>query len=621
MHLISLLSRPRWISLSLILLVVLSLAFEMPAGTHAEPDGNGTSQALPVSAPYRYYEETGHNIGGAFLHFYDTHGGIEAFGLPLTEAITVTEVITGIPVELTIQYFERARLELQAGMPPASAVRMSQLGSMLTAGRQEVAFTQQPLEISIPGTALFPIASNPLISRTSFSLRGQFGIFWKEQGGLERFGYPISEPLLEEIDGALRLVQYFERARLEYHPAQENQASTIRIGLMGRDYLKLHPLPGDLMARAPAMVMLADATTPYYGEDSSDGHNVILGAQRIDRVVVPPGAVMSFLDAVGPITAAAGFRDGYGIVNKQIVPMIGGGICQVSSALYAAALEAGLEIIERHNHSYLLSFFADRPGVEAAVYTDGQYNQDLRWRNSTAYPVEVVVTFDRTAKLVHVALWGAADGHTTTVSSSIIEEYRAEETWVLDEEMEDGTFEEQVKGSPGMDVLVVRQVRAADGQIVREDRIVTSYAALGAVFHHGPGGNPNETTTPTPTATPEPTPAEATPEPALEATPEPVLEEPTLEPVLEEPAPEPTATWSPPVQGVPAAEPGQDPSLVPTQQQPGQGQPEAGSGGVEAPAEPLPTEPPAEPPPTEPPAEPLPTPEPLPAEPVAPIQP
>ncbi len=568
--------------LSVSLLCGLLMFFILPDPAQAEP-------GLSSREPFRYYAETGHNLSGPFLDFYDTHGGSDMFGLPLTEVITDTA--SGIPV----QYFERARFEMRPDAPPESAVVLSDLGTALLKEKPHVPFDTVAHTRSVSQTVALPGGGTRFMIDREYLLGGPLGEFWNTQGGLDLFGPPISEPMLEEVDGKLRLVHYFKHVRLEYHTSTEGEPGGARLGMIGREYLAQNPLPEELLAPAEPVVKLGEASTPYYGEQSPDGQNVLLAARLLDGQVVAPGESMSFLDTVGDITPEAGFVDGLGIVSGEIVPVVGGGICQVSSALYEAALKSGLPVLERHNHSYLLSFFAAQPGIEAAVFVDGSFRQDLRWRNNSPHPVYVSATRDPAARVVRVALWGVSDGRTVKLVPEVQNTYEAEETWTLDEDMAEDTFEEHIPGIPGMNVGVWRQVVDADGEVMSEEWITTNYAARGAVFHHGPGGNPNELDedeesnaeddessegdkegseeddathtkdTVVPGAslqddplfvTPEPTPAPEEPSPAPEE-PAPAPEEPTPSPAPEEPAPAPEEPAPAP------EEPALPPDLVP----------------------------------------------------------
>lgn len=213
-------SRFTMIYSTIILIAGLYLAFALLSQVSAEP-------AIASNEVYRYYKETGHNVSGLFLRFYDAHGGKEMFGFPITEVITDTE--TG----RAVQYFEHARLELHAHLPPESAVVLTNLGTYLTSGREEWVFQRQPRETILPDTLVLPVVGLRYFLETGHSLRGAFGAFWDAHDGRYRFGYPISEPLVEKRGRRTVLVQYFERTRLEYHLGMMVSQTPYSLGCWG----------------------------------------------------------------------------------------------------------------------------------------------------------------------------------------------------------------------------------------------------------------------------------------------------------------------------------------------------------------------------------------------------
>ena len=88
--------------------------------------------------------------------------------------------------------------------------------------------------------------------------------------------------------------------------------------------------------------------TTYGGGSSGRIANIQLACGSCNDVILNPGDIFSYNDTVGERTIERGFQSAPVIVNGQLVPGIGGGICQVSSTLYAACLNAGLEIVERY---------------------------------------------------------------------------------------------------------------------------------------------------------------------------------------------------------------------------------------------------------------------------------
>jgi LPXTG-site transpeptidase (sortase) family protein len=198
--------------------LLMLIAFAM-AGTPAAPTAANTRAGLPV-----YFPETGHTLGYAFREFYDRQGGLPIFGLPLSEVF----VQDGRPV----QYFERARLEWHGNL---GMVQAGHLGRWAAEGLAwHPAFA--PVSAPPPGAVLY--------RETGHSLGGAFGTFWRANGGLATFGYPISEPFEEQNaqNGQLYTVQYFERARFEYHPNNPPRYQVL-LGHLGRQYMEAYPAP------------------------------------------------------------------------------------------------------------------------------------------------------------------------------------------------------------------------------------------------------------------------------------------------------------------------------------------------------------------------------------------
>lgn len=114
--------------------------------------------------------------------------------------------------------------------------------------------------------------------------------------------------------------------------------------------------------------------------------NVRLAAEKCQNAILLDGDVFSFNEAVGEQTAAAGFKTADAILDGEIIQAYGGGICQVSSTIFAAALYANLDIKERWNHDYVSSYIG--AGLDAAVAWDAL---DLLIGNPSPYPVKIVV--------------------------------------------------------------------------------------------------------------------------------------------------------------------------------------------------------------------------------------
>lgn len=113
-------------------------------------------------------------------------------------------------------------------------------------------------------------------------------------------------------------------------------------------------------------------------------YNLYLGAAFIDWTLLLPGEEFSFWGRVGVPTAQRGFEPAPVIVGESVIDAPGGGLCQVSTTLYNAAVRAGLEIVERHPHTMPVGYVG--PGMDAAVAWG---HLDLKFINSSPWPVIV----------------------------------------------------------------------------------------------------------------------------------------------------------------------------------------------------------------------------------------
>jgi hypothetical protein len=163
-----------------------------------------------------YFPQTSHNLGGEFLRYWQQNGALSVFGYPVSEPF--------VERGYTVQYFERNRFELHPENQPPYNVLLGRLGADSIAPRVFAAV--EPFE-SGPDHVYFPETGHSL----SFAFLG----YWARNGGLAQFGYPISEELRERssTDGKDYTVQYFERARFEYHPEYKGTNAEVLLGLLG----------------------------------------------------------------------------------------------------------------------------------------------------------------------------------------------------------------------------------------------------------------------------------------------------------------------------------------------------------------------------------------------------
>ena len=127
--------------------------------------------------------------------------------------------------------------------------------------------------------------------------------------------------------------------------------------------------------------VLGTATT-YYGSTYSRNKNVETGAAKLNGHLIMPGEVFSVTSAVTPFTEENGYEPAPSYESGKVVDSYGGGICQVSTTLYNAVLKAELEVVERHNHSMIVTYVD--PSKDAAI---AEGLMDFQFANNTEYPV------------------------------------------------------------------------------------------------------------------------------------------------------------------------------------------------------------------------------------------
>ena len=145
--------------------------------------------------------------------------------------------------------------------------------------------------------------------------------------------------------------------------------------------------------------VIAQSVTPLWSDDRlaerghqrGKVHNLRRAAIALNGVLVPADQVFSFWRQVGPATRTRGYADGRMLQQGCLVPSVGGGLCQLSNALYQAAAAADCEIVERHAHSRVVPGSASEAGRDATV----AWNYvDLRFRTPRALLIEATLTAD-----------------------------------------------------------------------------------------------------------------------------------------------------------------------------------------------------------------------------------
>lgn len=226
---------------------------------------------------------------------------------------------------------------------------------------------------------------------------------------------------------------------------------------------------------------LASFTTWYNVHEVDRSHNLKKAADSINGTVIAPGDVFSFNNVVGPRTYETGYRDAMIIIGGIFEPGLGGGICQVSSTLYNAALLAGLDIVERHNHALAVAYI---PLGRDATVAYGL--QDFKFRNNTNYPI--YIRANAVSGNLTINIYGDMNYKQKITISSIVDqvidfiEIRKE-----DSTLEPGTEKVENEGIPGYIARSFRTFYDEDGNKVKTELLATDrYTPLNKLILTGP---------------------------------------------------------------------------------------------------------------------------------------
>ena len=160
--------------------------------------------------------------------------------------------------------------------------------------------------------------------------------------------------------------------------------------------------------------LISSYTTYFNEQDVGRSENIAIAASLIDGVTMQAYGEFSFNGVVGKRTEEAGFRQAKIIVNGEYVQGVGGGVCQVSTTLYNAALKAGQEILEYHPHSLRVGYIS--PSRDAMVSS----SSDLRFWNRRNHAIYLSAKTFKGG--IRVCFYGKKDGYRYEITANLLEE-------------------------------------------------------------------------------------------------------------------------------------------------------------------------------------------------------
>lgn len=163
--------------------------------------------------------------------------------------------------------------------------------------------------------------------------------------------------------------------------------------------------------------LLGQGVSRFAGSIQNRIYNIQLAASRINGVLIAPGETFSFNAEVGDISAASGYKQAYVIKSGRTVLDDGGGVCQVSTTVFRAVLNAGLPVVQRVAHAYRVGYYEQGfpPGLDATIFAP---SVDFQFKNDTQN--HILIQAYTSGTTLYVDLYGTPDGRFVSLTKSSV---------------------------------------------------------------------------------------------------------------------------------------------------------------------------------------------------------
>ncbi len=235
--------------------------------------------------------------------------------------------------------------------------------------------------------------------------------------------------------------------------------------------------------------LIGEGKSDYTHSIPSRVHNVILAATKFDGVIIPKGETFSFNDIIGDISSSTGYQPAYVIKNGRTVLGDGGGVCQVSTTMFRAAINTGLPITERHAHAYRVSYYENdsEPGFDATIYSP---TVDLKFKNDTPGAILIQMELDKEQNLLAFKFYGKKDNRRVEISPATVWDVAPppEPLYEDDPTLANGVVKQVDYPAWGAKAKFEYKVYHEDGSVMQDKTFYSSYRPWQAVYLRGTAG-------------------------------------------------------------------------------------------------------------------------------------
>jgi vancomycin resistance protein YoaR len=220
----------------------------------------------------------------------------------------------------------------------------------------------------------------------------------------------------------------------------------------------------------------------YSGSITSRIHNLTLAASKFHGVIIPKDSTFSFNEVIGDISVNTGYQQAYIIQNGKTVLGDGGGVCQVSTTIFRAALQTGLPIEERHAHAYRVGYYENdsQPGFDATIYSP---TVDLKVKNDTPANILIQTEIIEEKNLLIFKLYGKNDNRQVEISQATVYDIVPAPPAKHEDDptLPKGEVKQIDFAAPGAKTFFDYKV-TKDGNTHYEERFFSSYKPWAAVY-------------------------------------------------------------------------------------------------------------------------------------------
>lgn len=231
--------------------------------------------------------------------------------------------------------------------------------------------------------------------------------------------------------------------------------------------------------------LIGSGSSSYSGSIANRAYNIALAATRLNGILIKPDEIFSFNKSLGDVSLYTGYKQAYVIQNGRTVLGDGGGVCQVSTTFFRAALNSGLPIVERNAHAYRVGYYEQDsgPGFDAAIYVP---STDFKFKNDTGHYLLVQTIINTEVGGLTFELYGTKDNREVEISKPVVSSVTSspEPLYIDDPTLPKGEIKQIDYAVSGANVYFTRVVKK-EGKIILSDKFNSNYRPWQAVYQKG----------------------------------------------------------------------------------------------------------------------------------------